>query len=162
MVVSGRNVCVQFLLGDCRFGSCVYSHDKTYLPPGRWWDDDEKRDAIRYISKGPIPRQNPAFMPCIFAIMDNRIAWAGAYAAETEEVSTHWKENMMMLKYFGDIMDGDEEYAAYGNKGRGSRGGRGRGRGRAGNWGFTDDEVQELLCQGVKPWDEDARVSVFG
>ncbi|GAB4816422.1 hypothetical protein N2152v2_003468 [Parachlorella kessleri] len=27
---------------------------------------------------------------------------------------------------------------------------------RAGNFGFTHDEVEELLCQGVKPWDEDA------
>ncbi|KAI8896685.1 hypothetical protein BC833DRAFT_527979 [Globomyces pollinis-pini] len=24
------------------------------------------------------------------------------------------------------------------------------------NGGFTDEEVNELLCQGVKPWDEDA------
>jgi hypothetical protein len=112
---------------------------------------------------GPVPRQNPAFMPCVFAILDNRIAWAGVYAAQMEEMSTLWEENMMMLKYFGDVIaDDDEEYVASRNKGRGSRGGRGRGRGRAGNWGFTDDEVQELLCQGIEPWDEDARVSVFG
>ncbi|KAI9451491.1 hypothetical protein BJY52DRAFT_1125121 [Lactarius psammicola] len=158
----GRNVCVHFLFGDCRFGSCVYSHDKTYLPLGRWWDDDEKRDAVEHISKGPIARQNPAFLPCISAIMDGRIAWTPMLAAEMEEVSTHWRENMMMVKYFGDIMDVGVEYAAHRNRGRRSRGGRGRGRGRTENWGFTDDEVQELLCQGVKPWDEDARVSVFG
>ncbi len=24
------------------------------------------------------------------------------------------------------------------------------------NLGFTNSEVEELLCQGVKPWDEDA------
>ena len=30
---------------------------------------------------------------------------------------------------------------------------------RANNWGFTNDEVEELLCQGVKPWDDDAWVS---
>lgn len=29
---------------------------------------------------------------------------------------------------------------------------------RAGNMGFTEDEVNELLCQGVKPWDDDAWV----
>ena len=27
---------------------------------------------------------------------------------------------------------------------------------RAQNCGFTNDEVQELLCQGVKPWDPEA------
>ncbi|KAI9438976.1 hypothetical protein H4582DRAFT_1946018 [Lactarius indigo] len=155
----GRNVCVQFLFGDCRFGSCVYSHDRTYLPSGRWWDDDEKLADVQYISKGPVARQNPAFLPCVFAIVDDRIAWAPAHAAEMEVVSAHWRENMTMLKYFGDAMDDGLEYAAHKSRGRGSRGGRGRGRGhgRAGNWGFTDDEVQELLCQGVKPWDDDAR-----
>lgn len=24
------------------------------------------------------------------------------------------------------------------------------------NGGFTNDQVNELLCQGVKPWDDDA------
>ncbi|KAH8979479.1 hypothetical protein EDB92DRAFT_1955086 [Lactarius akahatsu] len=156
----GRNVCVQFLFGECRFGSCVYSHDKTYLPSGRWWDDEEKLADVWFISQGPVARQNPAFLPCVFAIVDDRIAWAPAHAAEMEEVSAHWRENMMMLKYVGNAMDDGLEYAAHRSKGRRSRGGQGRGRGRgcgrAENWGFTDDEVQELLCQGVKPWDDDA------
>jgi hypothetical protein len=30
-----------------------------------------------------------------------------------------------------------------------------------GNYGFTEDDELELLCQGVKPWDDDARVSVL-
>ena len=29
---------------------------------------------------------------------------------------------------------------------------------RSRNLGFSDDEVNELLCQGVKPWDDDAWV----
>ncbi len=29
---------------------------------------------------------------------------------------------------------------------------------RAANFGFTKDEIEELWCQGVKPWDEDAWV----
>ncbi|GLB35584.1 hypothetical protein LshimejAT787_0211490 [Lyophyllum shimeji] len=38
----GRNVCIFFLLGTCKFGAakCVYSHDKSYLPHG-WWDHDD-------------------------------------------------------------------------------------------------------------------------
>ncbi|KAH9059673.1 hypothetical protein EDB87DRAFT_1684526 [Lactarius vividus] len=27
---------------------------------------------------------------------------------------------------------------------------------RMNNFGFTEDELQELICQGVKPWDDDA------
>ncbi|KAF8801413.1 hypothetical protein BYT27DRAFT_7174103 [Phlegmacium glaucopus] len=40
----GRNVCLNSLLDDCTFGSrkCFYSHDRTYLPPGGWWNDPEK------------------------------------------------------------------------------------------------------------------------
>jgi hypothetical protein len=29
------------------------------------------------------------------------------------------------------------------------------------NFGFTEDEEMELLCQGVKPWDDDAWASVL-
>jgi hypothetical protein len=32
---------------------------------------------------------------------------------------------------------------------------------RMDNYGFTEDEVMELLSQGVKPWDDDAWVSVL-
>jgi|SRR6266702_6083 len=163
MLASGRNVCVHFLFGDCRFGSCVYSHDKTYLPSGRWWDDEQKRGAIRSISKGLIRGQNPAFLHRIFASIDDRIAWS--HPAEMEDESTFWSENIAMLQYFGGEVDDDwldSEYTAHRNRRRGSRGGQGRdrGRGRPENWGFTDDEVQELICQGVKPWDDDASVSV--
>lgn len=31
---------------------------------------------------------------------------------------------------------------------------------RMSNFGFTHDEVQELLAQGVKPWDDDAWVCI--
>ncbi|KAI0631742.1 hypothetical protein C8Q77DRAFT_157668 [Trametes polyzona] len=35
----GRNVCLYWLLGQCRFGDgrCAYAHDRTYLPQGGWW-----------------------------------------------------------------------------------------------------------------------------
>ncbi|KAF5386644.1 hypothetical protein D9615_002037 [Tricholomella constricta] len=37
----GKNVCIAFLLGICKFGTakCVYSHNKDCLPPG-WWDSE--------------------------------------------------------------------------------------------------------------------------
>lgn len=68
-----------------------------------------------------------------------------------------------------------------GGRGRGRGQVRGRGRGGAGggrrgrshgmssheedermaNYGFTNDEVMELLSQGVKPWDDDAWVRFY-
>ncbi|KAH8978380.1 hypothetical protein EDB86DRAFT_3090749 [Lactarius hatsudake] len=124
-----RNVCVYFLLGDCKYGGCAYSHDKTYLPSGRWWDDEQKRGAIRLISKGLVSRQDPAFLHRLFANIDNRVACA--HPAEKENEATFWSDNMEMLQHFGDEVDDDwlEKEKE-----------------------FTDDEVQELICQGVKLW----------
>ncbi|KAH9031280.1 hypothetical protein EDB84DRAFT_1562294 [Lactarius hengduanensis] len=114
----GRNVCVHFLLGDCRSGTCAYSHDKTYLPAGRWWDDEQKRGAIRLISKGLVCRQDPAFLHRLFANIDGRIAWA--HPAEKEDEATFWSENMEMLQHFGEEVDDDwlEEYTTQGKRSR--------------------------------------------
>ncbi|KAJ7700818.1 hypothetical protein B0H17DRAFT_1195665 [Mycena rosella] len=67
----GRNVCLYFLLGECKHGErCIYSHSKANLPD--LWDDDfrlsEVRELIyqnellikgrrlfsRYMGKGPL------------------------------------------------------------------------------------------------------------
>jgi len=186
-MASGRNVCMHFLLESCRFGrsACVYSHDRTYLPPGRWWDDMGKLVLLKQISMGPKPKENSAFMPYMCGLADDRLAWASAHGVEMEEVYRHWRQ--LATDGFSDAVN-DGWHAANKSSSRGSRGGKGRGRGRGrgggrggvrrsgwhselglddfeesdeaeermNNFGFTEDEVQELLCQGVKPWDDDA------
>lgn len=177
----GRNVCMHFLLGDCKFGNsvCVYSHDKTYLPSGRWWDDEGKVVLLKQISMVPTSKENSAFMPYMCGLADNRLAWTSAHGVEMEEVYGHWRDQAM--DGFCNAADDGLRATfrdAYNNNGRGRRG-RGRGRGRGGmrrggwrgldlddfedsqeermnNFGFTEDELQELICQGVKPWDDDA------
>ncbi|KAF8268653.1 hypothetical protein EI94DRAFT_1727155 [Lactarius quietus] len=178
----GRNVCMYFLLEDCRFGrsACVYSHDKTYLPSGRWWDDDDLLVLLKQIAKGPGPKENSAFMPYMCGLADNHLAWASAHGVEMEEDYVHWRD--LALNGFRNAVDDGCE-AEYKHRNRGIRGGRGRGRGGGGgmrlggwqrgldlddfedsdeeeerrnNFGFTEDEAMELLCQGVKPWDDDA------
>ncbi|KAL1745725.1 hypothetical protein HDZ31DRAFT_2135, partial [Schizophyllum fasciatum] len=39
----GKNVCLHFLLGTCRFRAdkCIYSHNRAYLPERGWWNDPE-------------------------------------------------------------------------------------------------------------------------
>lgn len=39
LMLSGRNVCVYWLLGECHFSDerCFYAHDKSYLPAKGWW-----------------------------------------------------------------------------------------------------------------------------
>ncbi|PIL32506.1 transporter [Ganoderma sinense ZZ0214-1] len=46
----GRNVCVYWLLGHCRFdaaGKCIYAHSATYLPERGWWTDTARLERIR-------------------------------------------------------------------------------------------------------------------
>lgn len=130
-------------------------------------------------------------MPYMCGLADNRLAWASAHGIEMEEVYGHWRDQAQD-GFCNAADDGlyATFRSAYKSSGRGYRGGRGRGRGRGrrpggmrrggwhsgldlddfedsveermNNFGFTEDEVQELLCQGVKPWDDDAGVSTFG
>lgn len=181
----GRNVCMYFLLGNCKFGSsvCVYSHDKTYLPSGRWWEDEGKCYLLRAISDSLSPDESSAYMPYTFGILDCRLAWASAHGVEMEEVYRHDRQlAMLIFRVAADVAMESLANKPRGDGssrgGRGSRGrGRGKGKGRRGgrldqydemdseveermaNFGFTEDEVMELLCQGVKPWDDDAWVS---
>ena len=177
-----------FLLGNCKFGgsACVYAHDKTYLPSGRWWEDEEKCDLLRHISDSLSRNASSAFMPYTFAYLDDRLAWASAHGVEMEEEYKHSRE--LAKQEFNDaFMDAwahktmNEEVSI---RGRGSSrrgGGKGRrgGRGKRGkrfdkydefdseeeermamaNFGFTVDDVMELAIQGVRPWDDDAWVS---
>lgn len=185
-----------FLLGNCKFGpnACVYSHDKTYLPHGRWWDDEGKRLILRHISNSLHPEEHPAFMPFIFGLIDDRLAWASAHGVEMEDMFGHWRDQAMNT--FREAVDiglassvlnrgGAPGGSSKGGRGRkrGGRGSRGKGKGggrrgqitqfhdegewdalieeRMNGYGFTEDEEMELLCQGVKPWDDDAWVSVL-
>ena len=83
-----------FLLGDCVLdsSSCIYSHDKTYLPPGRWWEDEGNCYLLRAILDTLSPGDNSAFMPYTSTILEGRIAWASAHGIEMEEVYQHNRE----------------------------------------------------------------------
>ncbi|RPD52547.1 hypothetical protein L226DRAFT_496202 [Lentinus tigrinus ALCF2SS1-7] len=44
----GRNVCVSWLVGECRFGDrCVYAHEKIYLPARGWWTNKIRLEHLR-------------------------------------------------------------------------------------------------------------------
>ena len=177
-------MCIYFLLGNCKFGAsaCLYSHDKAYLPPGRWWEDDAKCHHIRLIStSGDV---NPASLPFAFGLLDDRLAWTPAHGVEMEE-AFGYNRSVAKLRYrfiaqlamelpVNKARNEGSSKGGNGRRGRGKpRGGRRGGRldrydefnseaqERMGNYGFTEEDELELLCQGVKPWDDDARVSVL-
>ncbi|EIW52990.1 TPR-like protein, partial [Trametes versicolor FP-101664 SS1] len=48
----GRNVCVYWLLDECRFNDakCQYAHDRTYLPARGWWTDEGRNREMRELA----------------------------------------------------------------------------------------------------------------
>jgi len=195
MLFRGRNVCIYFLLGNCKLGSsaCVYAHDKTYLPTGHWWEDKNKRLAIQHNLNSLDPDEIPASMPDILGLIDNRLVWASEspHGIEMDPVSVPSSSRAQSLQTFRDFIKTGMTTATInigsgGSSGGGSHeraGGSGRNIGIGGtgqilqfdtedeweswvgermnvnNYGFTDEET-ELISQGVKPWDDDACVSV--
>lgn len=173
-----------FLLGNCKFGgsACVYSHDKTYLPSGRWWEDEAKCQLLRHVLESLNPNTSSAFMPYTFAFIDNRLAWASAHGVEMEELYGH-SRTLAELGYEAAVTNAAELFIfkevskhVRGPSRRGGGKGRGGRRGRRieeydefdleeeervamDNFGFDEDDVMELAMQGVRPWDEDAWVS---
>jgi hypothetical protein len=173
-----------FLLGNCKFGgsACVYSHDKTYLPSGRWWEDEEKCDLLRNFLESLDPNASSAFMPYTFAIIDKRLAWASGHGAEMEELYGHDRSlaelGFQAAAYKAAELVSNSQFSKHGvgsSRRKANRGkGRGEMRGRrteeydefdsdedeaVDNFGFTQDDVMELAIQGVNPWDDDAWVS---
>jgi len=185
----GRNVCIYFLLGNCKFGgvACVYCHDKTYLPlADHWWEDEEKRAQICQITDCLGPGERPVFLGHMFKT-EYRIPWRipglkEEFGPRQVEVETFDKAAEVTGMLVGRTNRGaGSPRPRRGRRGGGRRRDRGKGRGerrkgrdidldygsdveveeRMANFGFTEDDVMELLCQGVKPWDDDAWVSVL-
>ena len=155
----GRNVCLYWLVGECRFGCrCVYAHEKTYLPVRGWWTDDKRLARLRKefndaVARDPLPEslRAPEFILAealkpaswrsdLWVVAEHEIRKAAedeAYAAAAEEEF--------------DEYDDSEEYS---DEDRLEQEIEERGQ----NWGFTLDEVNEMLSYGIKPWDPDAEV----
>jgi hypothetical protein len=131
---SGRNVCIYYLLDMCKFGDvkCIYSHSKQYLDEDGWWNDESEVEMRGFMVRT---------------------------ALEVNKEQREFEEILWQIRR--------GKRSNYRRKREGFRGGkRSKGKKRSApinTWQhpFTDSEVEELLCQGVKPWDDDAWVSIF-
>ncbi|KAJ3506954.1 hypothetical protein NLJ89_g6573 [Agrocybe chaxingu] len=87
----GRNVCVNFLMGNCKFGDkCVYSHDKTYLPAQGWWNYPDQVRAAQKVKE--IIQKEETFDEVNKALRDN--PRARKYGARR-----HRKEILSLLEF---------------------------------------------------------------
>ena len=127
----GRNVCVYWLLGECRFGKerCVYAHDRTYLPPNGWWTDEVRNAGLRKATN------------TLFEFCSRRHAPKALLA---EAAKPDWREELWAMVDFteeathSEYEEDDEE---------------------SDEGGGLEDFYEEMLLQGIKPWEITSPVS---
>ncbi|KAH9946733.1 hypothetical protein B0H21DRAFT_387638 [Amylocystis lapponica] len=124
-----RNVCTLWLLGVCADTGCAYAHDRTYLPRRGWWTDEGRCARVR---------------ECLLHLGEEAPKQAeGVLRA----FALSWRRDSWANgDYYDEDAEVDEDDDEYGFGGG------------MGQFGFTREQEQELLCQGVKPWDDDAWV----
>jgi hypothetical protein len=185
---SGQNVCIYHLLGDCRFGElkCVYSHSRTALPMGRgWWNDPAQVARVKGVlevaeKNAREAREARALETKLRRDRGAKRAAAGKAGKRKEkakeEVNGKDKEGKEETE---ETKLNEEKEGPHGKQEKiraaGAKAQSGAGQGkrtseqarsieddedeqRLLNGGFTDYQLNELLEQGVKPWDNDAHV----
>jgi hypothetical protein len=184
-IASGKNVCLYYLLGICKFGDLrsIYLHSKANLDPNGWWNDEKEVFMRRGLLEGVKreAKERRAVESLIWSLQNGskRTARFGNRSGSKQGASGggKGKGKQMQRKTPGNgLLKGQNRDP------RGSGTTKGKGNAERGsesflyelrwlreaeqeqrmmNGGFTDDEIMELACQGVKPWDDDAWVRFF-
>lgn len=169
---SGRNVCRYYLIGVCKFGEkCAYSHSKEFLLQKSWWSTAEgidkmkkiyvvqqkfKQAFIDYEKKNKTSSNSePGLAPKkkrtrgknkrvdharsnIGRLQADATA-AGRARSESGQSSHPSNSNVQTKHTVYSYSSPEEDDSEYGDEER--------------MLGFTDSELEELLCHGIKPWD---------
>ncbi|KAK0435043.1 hypothetical protein EV421DRAFT_1988173 [Armillaria borealis] len=134
----GKNVCLHYLQGYCMFGEipCRYSHDRRFLPPNLSHCPAPAPPPAVHIHLPPAPiiaepikpPKSPARMK-----LDMKRKKQRSKRRRAEAIA----RNRGLYSHYEWRQSGFEDE-------------------RAENFGFLRGEAEELACQGVKPWDDDA------
>ncbi|KAH7102868.1 TPR-like protein [Auriculariales sp. MPI-PUGE-AT-0066] len=127
----GRNVCLEHIFGICTHGldRCYFSHSTVYLAP-------EIRTGKAYKwweDKKEVGQRRQEYMELRVLVLLLLTFAVLTITGVSQEVEGLFGTPAFPSGRRQQLLDE-----------------------RAMNWGFTNDEVDELLCQGVKPWDDDA------
>ncbi|KAK0224399.1 hypothetical protein EDD85DRAFT_959533 [Armillaria nabsnona] len=128
----GKNVCLYFLKGYYRFGDykCRYSHSRDHLP-----QEDINAIFTTLASSDKAAHEATKVSPDVPKTKAKKKAKKTLRGKAPAPAANRYAQN------FGGDFDWDIENEM---------------EERMDNYGFTEDDVQELLCQGVNPWDDDA------
>ncbi|KAL1942221.1 hypothetical protein VTO73DRAFT_6285 [Trametes versicolor] len=177
----GRNVCIYWLLDECRFGDakCQYAHDRTYLPERGWWTDEARNARLRELTDMTFDAMPRRYLPQAFLAEGAKPypwreeLWATADYTDATEIprasasanvtaapnaSAGGKKNK---KKKGKKSKSRSTGAGMGMGGYGAGPSGYDGYGGYGDYGYDSDEddrhmedfYEEMLLQGIKPWE---------
>jgi hypothetical protein len=141
-------------MNKCKFGAakCTYSHDKSYLPESGFWNDQDGiqqlNDLLEALELESRPKPRPGKGKARRGRGNGGRGQGRTVHHEQAGGSTtergrenrrhrHGARRKSPQIPSGWLMDDDEVEE------------------RMMNYGYTEDELSELLCQGIKPWDDD-------
>ncbi|KAI1786100.1 TPR-like protein [Ganoderma leucocontextum] len=146
----GRNVCVYWLLGHCRFaavGNCVYAHDATYLPERGWWNDTARLERMR--AEFDAAAQAEPLDLGTGRVAERILAEAFVPLPWRKDL---WAVASYDVEVLGSDEDSEDDYE-YGYRSEDEE-----ERGELNEFGVTDADVEEMWEYGIKPWEDDAYV----
>lgn len=172
-------MCIYYLLSACKFGEhkCIYAHTKTCLPSTRgWWNDEAQIAKVKGMLEmaEKKAREQRALDSLLLKLETSkaRKARAAKKAAtgKANKPAPTKGEKELRVKDAGGVVEtklpkavGEKQTEARNDRRRSSDAGSldtdEENEQRMLNGGFTDYQLNELLSQGVKPWDDDAHVS---
>ena len=161
----------------CKFpaAECVYTHDTSQLPKGPWTEPRTREPTCRMIA-------SPDIRHSAQRLEDFAPMLKSTQPLESHSFIPHVHAAELLVAGLTLLPEKDESEPSGSRpprpKAKGKKKGKGKGRGsrstkaayeddsdferemdeRMMNCGFTNDEAFELMCQGVKPWDDDAWV----
>nr|VWO98387.1 Protein gmr [Ganoderma boninense] len=155
----GRNVCLSWLMGHCRFAvddMCVYAHDASYLPEHGWWTDTASVERTRAsfftaVKEEPLDLGVGQVEERILAEAFVPLSWRKdmwAVASYKEEVYVHGLDEESDHSYGYDSGSG---YGCSDSEDDNEMRGPGE---------LTDADIEEMGEYGIKPWENGAYVRV--
>ncbi|KXN88552.1 Serine/threonine-protein phosphatase 5 [Leucoagaricus sp. SymC.cos] len=174
-----RNVCLYLLLGTCRYENrCVYSHDKEWLSSTKgWWTDSAQIERMKSLvalakknarAQRELDRHLQTQSQTHHQQQRQLAQGQGHDRSRRSNRRTNSTDNTPNATGNGkghaqrrhQINTSSTRQKKWGQSGPASRTFHDPAtqlEERINNLGFTQVEVEELLCQGVKPWDDDAQ-----
>ncbi|KAJ7206292.1 hypothetical protein GGX14DRAFT_643293 [Mycena pura] len=134
----GRNVCLFYLMDRCKFastpGECWYSHSKAHLPAAGWWNNPSYTESYRRLYDVYKSTGSNQVMDCLLG-GDMNGGWRPYEQPARFELGMELMLGEDSLDGIGSGSEDDDDPYEF---------------------GFSRGDIEELLCQGVKPWDDDA------